>query len=443
MLRLRTPPQPQRILESDASADTPPRRRRRRTESWCGRTRRTMVWVLASTLGSVGLWYLGHRNGSQEPVFDIRGDMEQAVPPLRPIDYKYFTVRINTWEREDQLQLSIQHHLSCPSVLQIQVIWCIAQANAIPDWLLQLEQDRSPHEPVSRVVIERHAVNSLNERFHILSPIPTAAVLSIDDDVLRPCLALDHAFQKWFRNPDRQVGFDARSHEIVYLDPHDPGTEHHHQEDPSWPERWKYAYMSFTEKSNLYSLTLTRYCFLHQHYLSSYMTQMPQEIRDTVAKHFNCEDIAMSLWITSHTQGQPPLLADYWAVKSQIKLYVPKKISGTANHKTLRDDCVDTFSRLLGLQEDPPLHTVPLHLGTSFDYGAVADDWNAGHVPPLEEWPEWHQFAAVTVPRWKTLSPREWMEEWRELHRKALEPMIEAGFIEKTPQWKERFQPGR
>ena len=81
-----------------------------------------------------------------------------------------------------------------------------------------------------RLVIERHAINSLNERFHPLGKgrvLPTAAVLSIDDDVIRPCMALDYTFYTWLRNPDRQVGFDARSHEVGEKNPnlHD---HHHH-----------------------------------------------------------------------------------------------------------------------------------------------------------------------------------------------------------------------
>jgi glucuronyl/N-acetylglucosaminyl transferase EXT2 len=400
---------------------------------------------------------------------------------MEPIDYVYYTIRINTWERLDQLQLSIQHHLTCPSVLQIQIVWCIDQSIAIPTWLLQLEQSTEQVPSVTvqdtihrgdppplllrtksypRVVIERHAINSLNERFHALSVIPTAAVLSMDDDVLRPCMALDVAFHKWIRNPDRQVGFDARSHEIVVVDVDTNGLEHkepppqqqhhhhHHQQHPSktttttaTATRWKYAYMSVTEKTNLYSLTLTRYSFLHRQYLTSYMNDMPIEIRNMVAQNFNCEDIAMSLWISSRTHGRPPLLADYWAVKSQIKMYVQKKISGTVNHKGLRDQCVQSFSTLLQLQNNN-FHTVPLHLGTNFEYGATAENWNDPHVPSLSEWPFWHRDTAETVQRWRESNvTMSWTKEWRQVYQDAMQPILDAGFIEKTQPWKDRFHP--
>ena len=103
--------------------------------------------------------------------------------------------------------------------------------------------------------------------------LPTAAVLSIDDvDVIRPCMVLDYTFYTCLRNPDRQVGFDAvRSHDVE---------EKHLQIEmittlifvciqmnllqlttttAAQVEQWKLLYMSVTERTNLYSLTLTRY----------------------------------------------------------------------------------------------------------------------------------------------------------------------------------------
>ena len=102
-----------------------------------------------------------------------------TVTPLRDVDLEHYTIRINTWERHDQLLASIKHHASCSGVAQIQVIW------------------GEPAEPLQellehpKVVVERHTVDSLNERFHILKETPTLGILSIDDDVLRPCEAID------------------------------------------------------------------------------------------------------------------------------------------------------------------------------------------------------------------------------------------------------------
>jgi glucuronyl/N-acetylglucosaminyl transferase EXT2 len=86
-------------------------------------------------------------------------------------------------------------------VKQIQVVWCDKE-NDPPQEL----------EKFDKVVVEYHEANSLNERFRILEPAPTLGILSIDDDVLRPCVAIDSGFFKWTKSPHRMVGFDARTH---------------------------------------------------------------------------------------------------------------------------------------------------------------------------------------------------------------------------------------
>jgi hypothetical protein len=132
----------------------------------------------------------------------LKGPLHRRLEPLvRPIDREQYTIRINTWRRQEQLLLSVEHHSSCPGVAEIQVIWCDKEQEP-PAGLLNF----------SKVTIERHDVNSLNERFNSLSPPPTLGILSIDDDVLRPCEAIDSGFFKWTQNSDRMVGFDGRVH---------------------------------------------------------------------------------------------------------------------------------------------------------------------------------------------------------------------------------------
>ncbi len=113
------------------------------------------------------------------------------LTPLRhPIDYEKYTIRMNTWKRNEQLLLSLNHHASCQGVAQIQVVWCNSEEDPPPSIL---------YHPSGKVVVERHTVNSLNERFHILptTNTPTIGILSLDDDVLRPCQAWDSGkFQK-------------------------------------------------------------------------------------------------------------------------------------------------------------------------------------------------------------------------------------------------------
>lgn len=248
----------------------------------------------------------------------------RRLTPLQPIDREQYTIRINTWQRLDQLLVSIDHHASCPGVAQIQVVWC--EPIDPPEELLSLRPDK--------VLIEKHAVNSLNERFHILptTQMKTVGILSIDDDVLRPCDAIDSGFFQWTQSPSRLVGFDYRIHVT--------------QDDGSW----KYGYLSTTQKKNRYSMSLPRYAFLHRDYLDWYMTDLPKPIFEHVAEHFNCEDIAMSFFISSLTDGKPPLLAHFWAIDSMVKLYSPKRISGSKHHKELRDGCVESFAQQMDLK---------------------------------------------------------------------------------------------
>ena len=249
----------------------------------------------------------------------------RTLTPLQQIDREQYTIRINTWRRIEQLQVSIQHHSTCHGVAAIQVVWCDEQGGEPPNFLYE--------NPL--VHVERHSINNLNERFHIIDEPPTVGILNMDDDVLRPCEAIDAGFFKWVHHPDRMVGFDARSHQV------DPDTG-----------KWSYAYMSTTKKTNQYSLTLPRYAFLHRDYLDRYMTEVPPLILQMVAKNFNCEDIAMSFFVSSLTHGKPPLLSDYWAINSMVKLYSPTKISASSSHKALRDECVDTFAELFDLKHN-------------------------------------------------------------------------------------------
>lgn len=364
---------------------------------------------------------------------------ETYIPKLSfPEDYEQFTVRINTWKREEQLKLALDHYSTCSAIAQIQIIWCLEQGEP-PNWLQERELESrkrqlagnsstsTPSDPP--IVIERHANNTLNERFLELEPIPTAGVLSVDDDVIRPCLALYSAFIKWTLNPDRQVGFDARSHVVEVVQSIN---------NNSSSERWSYAYKSTTTKMNKYSITLTRFSFQHRYYLKSYWVDMPEKVRDVVAEHFNCEDIAMSLWISSRTRCKPPLLADYWAVNSQIQMYVPDKISGRKDHKHIRNMCFDMFADLFQLKGQfragNLYHSKDKYHGI-FDYGVPSDNWNE---PPHEVLLRTQTNEVIN--RWKIQGQDVAMKALMSLIKTASQGIFANGLIEKTHPWKVRFQ---
>ena len=151
----------------------------------------------------------------------------KTVSPLGEYDYRYFTIRLNTWHRNEQLIASLDHHSQCEGVAQIQVIWC-DNYNDPPHYVI--------HHPSGKVVVERHSVNSLNERFNMLLEPTTAGILSMDDDVIRPCFAIDAGFFRWTEAPKRMLGFDNRVHEIK-------------------GKQWSYGYLSTSEKRNEVRIT--------------------------------------------------------------------------------------------------------------------------------------------------------------------------------------------
>ncbi|KAL7536184.1 hypothetical protein ACHAXR_006971 [Thalassiosira sp. AJA248-18] len=343
------------------------------------------------------------------------------------IDTSQYTIRINTWQRNEQLLLSINHHAQCDGVKEIQVIWCDS-TNEPPNEIL--------HHSSGKVKIEKHSINSLNERFKVMIDTPTLGVLSLDDDVLRPCVALDAAFIRWTRHPEQMVGFDARTHVVE-----DDNEESKNNDGNNNKSKWKYGYMSTTESSNRYSITLPRASFLHRDYLDLYTMALPRPIYIYVAQNLECEDIAMSFLVSSLTNGKPPLIADYWAVKSMIKLYTEKKISGGKDHKSRRDTCVNDFAELLGLKENGewPLQTGKLlHRDQFFAYGAEPEDWS--NIDP--EGYQSSQRLQDVIQQMKEVQSSSGEDRMSWLTRRKAEAMGESkrlGMIEKTKEWKERW----
>ena len=268
---------------------------------------------------------------------------QHRIANLRKIDREKYTVRIMTWRRNKQLTAQIDHLSSCPNIAQIQVVWCDT-VNSPPPILFNRTASETP------VIVERHSKNSLNERFRVSSSTPTYGILSIDDDVVRPCEAIDAGFYRWTDHPDRIVGYDTRLHMISeksMVNDEKLGTP---RIDTN-PE-WKYGYLSSSQKRNEYSITLTRFCFIHRDYLDLYIKYAPARILQTVDEKFNCEDIGMSFFVSALTLGKLPLLADFWAtIPMMIKLYSKNTISGNDEHQANRDHCIDKFSFLLGLKD--------------------------------------------------------------------------------------------
>eukprot|EP00956_Cyclotella_meneghiniana_P034826 scaffold108454_cov37-Cyclotella_meneghiniana.AAC.3 len=346
------------------------------------------------------------------------------LTPIQPtsLSATHYTIRINTWHRNEQLLLSINHHAKCEGVHAIHVIWCDANHDPPAEII---------HHVSGKVVVERHAVNSLNERWRImdhgsLAKNTTLGILSLDDDVLRPCEALDAAFVRWTRHPDRIVGFDARMH---YNDTDSISSSGEMQ----------------------YSIVLpSKSAFLHRDYLHLYITALPRSIYQYVEENFQCEDIAMSYMVSSLTGGKPPLMANYWAVKSMTEIYSKDGISGAKSHLDERHGCVTDFAELLGLKDGSkfnesgldylqPLQKGPLFQSSFMGYGSEPESWNTINVETL-------------CPRLQTLvsqlqrleslegqDKREIQDWYLKLKEEASRDAMLAGMVRNTQEWKDRW----
>lgn len=197
--------------------------------------------------------------------------------------------------------------------------------------------------------------------------------------------------------------------------------------------------MSTTEKSNKYSMSLPRYCFLHVDYLKSYMTSLPRPIFHHVQEVFNCEDIAMSFWISKLTHGEPPLLADTWAIKSMVKLYSPERISGTHDHKKLRDACVDSFAQTLDLKDRLKKASI-VHTNTPFfEAGAPSSD-NNNASPANWRVVDRHEALMKLVHHWKHMPPTDAVQEVLKLRSHTAGRAFVSGLMEDTTPWKKRWK---
>ena len=83
--------------------------------------------------------------------------------------------------------------------------------------------------------------------------------------------------------------------------------------------------------------------FIHRDYLDLYIATLPRPIYEHIDKHFNCEDIAMSYFVSSMTEGKPPLLADHWAVETQLQLYSDDGLSWKIQHIVSQSVSLNTF----------------------------------------------------------------------------------------------------
>ena len=361
------------------------------------------------------------------------GNSNHTVPivhlePLqRVFDRTYYTIRMNTFARPRQLKLSLTHYLTCDGATQIQIVWCIAQGEP-PVWLLDLLA-LHPH----RLVLERHAVNSLNERFRILSNTTTTtlAILSIDDDILHPCIALDHAFDLWTQSPSSMVGFDPRAMIVPQQ----------HQQHEQQHALWRYALTGETLRVNGYGIVLTKAAVVHRDYLQAYTTTplVQHAVHPLVDSAMNCEDIAVSLFVTALDGAQAPIVVDGWAQeRTLVALSSGNGISATRNsHLRQRSWCLDGLTRVFGLHASYRNHVLFFHVD---DHDGAQGEKNrqptlphfaVGRRPPSNTEQPVPRIAETRriIQRWKTLPEEELEEELQDMIQTMAEPAFAENLI--------------
>jgi len=273
--------------------------------SWL-RTRKFLI-ILALSCFLYSRYTPPHYFPYKEPFHQLNSQDEQ------------FTIRLNSYRRNDLLKKSVEHYAKCPDVYEIQIIWSDQQNEPPPTSFFHLEELY-----LSKVKYEVHQTNSLNNRFFRILPVSTEGVFSVDDDIIISCDTLNFAFLTWRSSRQTLVGFSPRIHSYN-------------------SKTGKYGYVgSYLHVwwRGIYSIILTKDCFLHRDYLDIYTNKMPKDALNFIDDHKNCEDIAMAFLVANETHQAP-----IW-VKGKVHDYGHYSgISGSSSHLAVRSECVDTFTK--------------------------------------------------------------------------------------------------
>ena len=269
-----------------------------------------LVVLAAAVLGAAA--YMEARFGLRHDA--VVGELGSASGPAAP----EYSMRMNTFRRNDMLRLSLEHYSLCPGLREIVIVWS--------------DQERRPPDTSGwrisragpRVVFEEHREDRLTNRFRPLAAPATDAVFSIDDDLIIPCETMALGFAAWRQSPRTMVGFSARMHS------RDPATG-----------AWGYRSWWYTYWNGAYSLVLSKCAFVHRSYMEAFW-QLPAELTEEVDRQRNCEDLLLS-FLVAHRSGLPAL----WVAGTAVDKG-DGGISAGSSHFDLRSACVDRFARHFG-----------------------------------------------------------------------------------------------
>ncbi|GMH44242.1 hypothetical protein BSKO_12176 [Bryopsis sp. KO-2023] len=251
-----------------------------------------------------------------------------------------FTLILNSFHRQDLMRKAIKHYAICPIIEEIRVIWC---EDGVPP---TKDSDSRYYSSEKTVIYDVMDDTSLNNRFKPIKGLRTEAVMSIDDDIYVPCSDLDKAFQAWKIRKRQLVGFFPRVHTM------------------NAECKYEYSLGTSTFIQGDYSIVLSKAAILHRDYLELYSNHMPQNMRDYVDTHRNCEDITIQFLVANVTHEPPEFVNSLWITdkgKGPLKV---QGISSGGNHLETRTTCLNDLTALYG--GIMPLKTRPLS-----DHGAL------------------------------------------------------------------------
>ncbi|KAL5108793.1 Exostosin-like 3 [Taenia crassiceps] len=244
-------------------------------------------------------WTMCNKSASNEPDFPNK-----------------FTTVFLAYERIEMLieNIKIFQHIK-DSLESIVVVW------NHPYYKPEAYQWPSTPFPVHVI---RVPLNKLQSRFLPFDLIKTDAVLTVDDEVVPEPSAMELGFSVWNDNPDRMVGFVARSH------------------------KWLPSYKTFeyvASATSSYSLVLTGASFFHKYFLYAYTFELPHEVYTSVDELMNCEDIAMNMLSQQISEKGP------YRVGTVTRFACPLCKGGLSrkkNHYMIRSACITNFIHFFG-----------------------------------------------------------------------------------------------
>ncbi|CAA3017662.1 glycosyltransferase family 64 C3 [Olea europaea subsp. europaea] len=249
-------------------------------------------------------------------------------PDPRNLRSDQMTVIINGYSenRIPLIQSIAAAYSVSPSIATVILLWC--NSSTPPQTLSFLAQNLS-------AAILRPPSSSLNHRFYPWDIIKTRAVLISDDDIEPNQNSISFAFTAWKSNPDRIIGFFARSHAYDL-------------QSKSW---------IYTMEKEKYSIILTKFMIIDRTHLQTYTCDDKYiKTRHIVDEMNNCEDILMNFVVAENANKGPLLveakggIRDYGDARNDDGLRVSEVglSSRIGEHRKRRGECITEFHRLLG-----------------------------------------------------------------------------------------------